>query len=291
MEQTASRRLTAQTLLSTRDMAAKHWFFAKKSVALRTSPHAGGTRAMWWACVVTVACAAALPMLASAQDTRRPPRSLALESLGGSESYVFYCAPCHGKTGTGDGPMVAALRTRPADLTTLAERNGGVFPRERIEAYVIGTGRPIAAHGTSEMPVWGPAFRMLDGTDTRARIRVMAVVYHIESLQAGQNGASLFRTHCASCHGPDGRGGAAIATRKAPPDLTQYAMRNGGVFPSERLARIIDGRDVMSHLDREMPVWGRTFMRASKSDSDAQVKARIDALVRFLQSIQERKAE
>jgi mono/diheme cytochrome c family protein len=112
----------------------------------------------------------------------------------------------------------------------------------------------------------------------------------LQSLQPKENGAVLYREHCARCHGASGTGGAsAVSSRKAPPDLTKYAMRNGGVFPSERLARIIDGRDAPSHIDGGMPVWGTTFRRATKDGGDA--KARIDALVRFLQSIQERPAE
>ena len=228
---------------------------------------------------------------AAQRATRQALPPLAIDSLGATDSYEFYCAPCHGKTGIGDGPVGAALRVRPADLTTLAERNGGVFPRERVAAYITGVGRPVAAHGTSDMPVWGPAFRTLDATDTRAQVRVSAIVDHLESLQAAENGAALYRANCAGCHGPSGRGGPAVNTRKAPPDLTKYAMQNGGVFPSERLAQIIDGRHVSSHLDRDMPVWGTTFRRTTKDASDTAVKARIDALVRFLQSIQERPAE
>jgi len=246
----------------------------------------------WLRLIAVAAFVAATPVVVSAQGARHDTPSLAPESLGATESYEFYCAPCHGETGKGDGPVTAALRVRPADLTTLAERNGGVFPRERVESFVNGAGRPVAAHGTSRMPVWGPAFRALDGSDARARVRLAAIVGHLESLQAREDGAAIYRANCASCHGPTGHGGAnAVRTRKAPPDLTKYALRNGGVFPSERLARIIDGRDVTSHLDREMPVWGRTFMRAAKDGDDAQVKARIEALVRFLQSIQERAAE
>jgi mono/diheme cytochrome c family protein len=280
---------------------AKSKFFAslrKGSHDERWSPIVG--------CIVkprTASASALFPLIVIAAGVfaivaaaaQRPPREaqppLTIDSLGATDSYEFYCAPCHGKTGKGDGPVGAALRVRPADLTTLAERNGGVFPRERVAAYITGVGRPVAAHGTSDMPVWGPAFRSLDATDTRAQVRVSAIVDHLESLQAAENGAALYRAHCAGCHGPSGRGGPAVNTRKAPPDLTKYAMRNGGVFPSERLAQIIDGRHVPSHLDRDMPVWGATFKRTTKDASDAAVKARIDALVRFLQSIQERPAE
>jgi hypothetical protein len=63
------------------------------------------------------------------------------------------------------------------------------------------------------------------------------------------------------------------------------------MFPSERVQRIIDGRDVASHGDPSMPVWGDAFRRASPKASDETVSARIAALVRYLQSIQERAAE
>jgi mono/diheme cytochrome c family protein len=246
----------------------------------------------WFIVVVAIASVGGARPGAAGQAPHQESRPLAIDSLGATDSYVFYCAPCHGRGGKGDGPVAASLRSRPADLTTLAERNGGTFPRERIAAYITGVGRPITAHGSSEMPVWGPAFRALDATDRRAAVRVSAIVDHLQSLQSSENGAVLFREHCASCHGASGHGGAsAVRSRKAPPDLTKYAMRNGGVFPSEQLARIIDGRDAPAHIDGGMPVWGETFRRVGKDDNGERAKARIDALVRFLQSIQERAAE
>jgi hypothetical protein len=75
--------------------------------------------------------------------------------------------------------------------------------------------------------------------------------------------------------------------RRMPADLTKFSIRNGGMFPSERVHRIIDGRDVGAHGNRDMPVWGDVF----KSTGDAkEVKARIEAIVKFLQGIQERPA-
>ena len=76
---------------------------------------------------------------------------------------------------------------------------------------------------------------------------------------------------------------------RRPPDLTQYTARNGGVFPSERLRRIIDGRDVPAHGGGEMPVWGNVFTRDADSTEES-VKARIDAIVRYLAAIQARGA-
>jgi len=97
------------------------------------------------------------------QVRRTPP--LILESIAGGDSFEFYCASCHGKTGKGDGPTAPALKTRPTDLASLARRNGGAFPKDRVLAVVTGTGRPIAAHGSTDMPVWGQIFRWLDSSN------------------------------------------------------------------------------------------------------------------------------
>lgn len=248
-----------------------------------------------WAGLVALAAGAmvlvATPALRG-QDVRTQLPSLAIESLGPTESFNFYCATCHGQSGTGDGVIASELRTTPADLTTLAERNGGEFPRDRVRAYVTGTGRQVAAHGGA-MPVWGPAFRALDASDTRAQVRIDGLVSHIETLQRSENGAELFRINCASCHGAMGQGNGPLAAqlRTAPPDLTKFTVRNGGVFPAEAVRRIIDGRDVASHGDPAMPVWGDTFRRAARDATSEAADARIAALVRYLRSIQERPAE
>jgi hypothetical protein len=77
--------------------------------------------------------------------------------------------------------------------------------------------------------------------------------------------------------------------RRTPPNLVTFASRNGGVFPSERLRQIVDGTGIASHGDRDMPVWGAVFKRSPSGRDDAA--ARIDAIVKFLESLQERQAE
>jgi mono/diheme cytochrome c family protein len=229
-------------------------------------------------------------------EVQQPPAVLA-ESLAGSDSFELYCAACHGEDGRGAGPVARALRTRPADLTTLARRNGGSFPAAQTRAFVTGTGRELAAHGSTEMPVWGPMFRAFE-SDARTRERIDNLVAYIATLQqptsaAGQPGAQLFRTHCASCHGADARGAGPMATelRTVPPDLTTFAMRNQGVFPSERVRAIVDGRGVAAHGSREMPIWGDAFRAAREGLTGAEAAARIDAIVGYLQTIQQRPAE
>lgn len=232
--------------------------------------------------------------IAAGQTPGPPMPPVALGSLAGRDSFESYCASCHGRGGAGDGPTAAALRSRPADLTALARRNDGSYPRDRVRELITGTGRAVAAHGPTEMPVWGPLFRAFE-QDALARERIENLVAYVESLQLpssgpGTQGSQLFRTHCASCHGTGARGDGplAAALRRPPPDLTQFTRRNGGMFPRERVHRIIDGRDVPSHGDREMPVWGDVFRQAADA---AATKARIDALVAYLEAIQARDAE
>jgi cytochrome c553 len=252
-----------------------------------------------------VACGAAVMTVAAvaAQGPRQTTPPLVPESLVGSVSFDLYCASCHGRQGRGDGPTAASLRTRPPDLTVLARNNRGSFPRERVLAFVEGSARS-AAHGSSDMPVWGPTLRGLDASDARVTVRLQNLVAFIESIQqpaapaAGAaaavtpaDGAALFRYYCAPCHGATGRGDGVMAgqLRRMPPDLTTFAVRNGGVFPAERVRQVVEGTGPAAHGDRDMPVWGAVFKRLPVGGAGAQ--DRIDAIVRYLQEIQARPAE
>jgi len=253
------------------------------------------TRTLWFLVL-------AVPLVVGNAGTARQTRptqtpTIAIDSLAGRDSFDRYCASCHGTTGRGDGPVAAELRTSPADLTALTQRHDGAFPRDRVRDLVTGTDRGLSAHGTREMPVWGPMFHAFE-SDARARERIENLVTYVESFQrpstgTSDPGASAFRAYCASCHGVSGRGDgpAAAEMRHVPPDLTKFSTRNGGVFPSVRLSRIIDGRDVASHGDREMPVWGDAFRSVAGGMTTEQINSRIEAIVRYLAAIQERPAE
>src|SRR5262245_34817487 len=246
------------------------------------------SRHLFAACVA--AAVAALGSAATLAQTHSAS-PLVIDSMAGRDLFQFYCATCHGPDGRGKGPVGAALKTPPADLTKIAERRGGAFPRAEIVAFVSEGPALIPAHGTIDMPVWGPIFNGLDSSKARARMRIENLVSYVESIQ--ETGRGLFITNCASCHGSDGRGGGPVADslRSRPPSLTEFAVRNHGVFPAERLHRIIDGKDqsVRAHGSFEMPVWGDAF-RKREGLTDEAVRARINAIVRFLSSIQERLA-
>ncbi|MEP7304382.1 MAG: cytochrome c [Acidobacteriota bacterium] len=118
---------------------------------------------------------------AKAQRPVTPP--LVTSSLDGREIFQFYCASCHGAGGKGDGPVVSSLKTLPPDLTALAVRNGGMFPTDALQQFVAGDNRPVAAHGSKDMPVWGPIFRTIAPRDPLASVRIANVVAFIGSLQ------------------------------------------------------------------------------------------------------------
>ena len=103
-------------------------------------------------------------------------------SVGGKESFVQFCASCHGAKGKGNGPAASALRTRPADLTTIAKRKGK-FSAVDVEAAIRGSDVLVPAHGSAEMPVWGHYFTAVDRNDHEARVRIANLVKFIESIQ------------------------------------------------------------------------------------------------------------
>jgi mono/diheme cytochrome c family protein len=117
------------------------------------------------------------------QSTQDKPFSLLSPSLYGVDNFHAYCSPCHGRTGRGDGPVAPALKRRPSDLTTLAKRNRGVFPRAEVRNFITTGGPEVPEHGTSDMPVWGPTFRALDSSDRSVAIRIANVVEYLSTIQ------------------------------------------------------------------------------------------------------------
>jgi mono/diheme cytochrome c family protein len=103
----------------------------------------------------------------------------------GKQMYVSYCASCHGVEGKGNGPVGLALRQPPADLSALSRNNGGKFPTQHVVA-ILQFGSQASAHGTAEMPVWGPVFDRMDGNAPQPALkslRISNVVRYIETLQ------------------------------------------------------------------------------------------------------------
>jgi mono/diheme cytochrome c family protein len=105
-----------------------------------------------------------------------------IASVKGSDLFHAYCASCHGDDGKGNGPVAGALNTRPSDLTTIAKRHGGVFPAKRIRDIIAGED-VVMAHGSSEMPVWGPIFHRVEWDQDLGNVRLQNLVKYLESIQ------------------------------------------------------------------------------------------------------------
>jgi mono/diheme cytochrome c family protein len=106
------------------------------------------------------------------------------------------------------------------------------------------------------------------------------------------SGPADFQTYCASCHGTMAKGDGVIAKSlvKRPPDLTQLAKRNNDVFPHDKVFKMIDGRSPgASHPGTDMPIWGDVFAKSTDSPGLEAAAARITALVRHLEMIQEKR--
>jgi nucleotide-binding universal stress UspA family protein/cytochrome c5 len=114
-----------------------------------------------------------------------------------------------------------------------------------------------------------------------------------QAYQQSTAGATVFGMYCASCHGATARGDGPLAPAmsRKPANLTEIAKRNGGQFPTELVFRTIDGRQpVRGHGGPDMPVWGDVFTRSRDAGDAERVKAVIQSLVEFLDSIQVRPA-
>lgn len=110
----------------------------------------------------------------------------------GKREYEQSCATCHGLDGKGKGPFAQALELSVSDLTTLAKRNGGVFPVLRVYSVIDGRDE-VKAHGSREMPIWGKHFSVSAAPiyddyaynpEVAARGRILAVIDYLYRLQA-----------------------------------------------------------------------------------------------------------
>ncbi|GAC1633867.1 MAG: hypothetical protein NVS9B14_09200 [Candidatus Acidiferrum sp.] len=145
----------------------------------------------FFALVLVAAFAVAAAPQEQAGDTQQKKiEKVAIKNTtasSGVEMYRSHCAPCHGVAGKGDGPAASALRQHPPDLSLLAKNNNGKFPADRV-AHSLRFGTEAAAHGTKDMPIWGPLFGSLHGgsnpSDGMIQLRIANLTKYVESLQA-----------------------------------------------------------------------------------------------------------
>ena len=122
-------------------------------------------------------------LLAAACTPTEPP------PVSGRALYTQFCQVCHGPGGRGDGPLARDLSKRPADLTGIAARNGGVFPLIKVMSTIDGYTRKND-HG-SIMPEMGVLLQggrtvMIDGgegIETPVPESLLALAEYLRTLQ------------------------------------------------------------------------------------------------------------
>ena len=123
--------------------------------------------------------------LCAAQEKTSKPSKLDPAVAAGAKLYKENCAVCHGNDGKGNGPPPASSAyTQPVpDLTTLARRHNGEFPKGYVKS-VLHTGVTLPDHGPAEMPVWGVMFKAMTTSDeAKVTARINDLTAYIESLQ------------------------------------------------------------------------------------------------------------
>lgn len=254
----------------------------------------GFIRALWL--ILAVALAAMVIPGAGKQSQTAPKAEQQftplIHSVEGPDLFRAYCASCHGMDAKGAGPAAPELKAKVPDLTILARNNREQFPAAHVRQVISGD-KVVAAHGSREMPIWGPVFHQIESDVDWGNVRLESVVKYLESIQAinslnPSSGAELYQQHCAVCHGNDLRGtGPAPDPFRAPPDLTKLARRRGGKFPDGYVSKVLKNGVVMpAHGPAEMPIWGADFTTDRLGES--QVALRIANLTSYIKSLQEK---
>ncbi len=113
----------------------------------------------------------AVVISASSQDRgqRQPP----ILPVDGASVFRNYCAACHGLDGRGHGPVSKALKKKVPDLTKLSRRNGGAFPAIHVRTTIMSGADDLSpAHGSKQMPIWGPIFHDIEFDQDLGNVRL-----------------------------------------------------------------------------------------------------------------------
>jgi mono/diheme cytochrome c family protein len=137
--------------------------------------------------LLAMACPIGVAMASSDGPPEKKPADGSAQpvsgDVSGSDTFMQYCALCHGNDGRGIGPLtdVDAMKKSAADLTQIAKRNGGVFPFSKV-ADTVRDGGGLAGHNPSRMLAWGKIFSA-ESDPIRAKAIVFEVTRYVESLQ------------------------------------------------------------------------------------------------------------
>lgn len=138
---------------------------------------------------IFLACLVSALTTSTSQETQTQIKKVSAptaSAASGQEMYMTYCAVCHGTDGKGGGPATPALKDPVPDLTTLAQRHNGKYPATYVASILRFGVQGIPAHGSPDMPIWGPIFRQMGKTPSdksSETTRIANLNRYLESLQ------------------------------------------------------------------------------------------------------------
>jgi len=137
--------------------------------------------------VLTVAFVGVVLLAAGKQSQTAPnpgeQSTPLIRSVKGPDLFRAYCASCHGLDAKGAGPAASALNAKLPDLTLLRRKNHGRFPAARAREVITGE-QVVAAHGSREMPIWGPIFHQVEADEDWGNVRLDNLMKYLESIQS-----------------------------------------------------------------------------------------------------------
>ncbi len=130
--------------------------------------------------VIVSLMAMAVSAAAQAGNMNQP----VIRPVDGASIFGNYCAACHGPDGRGKGPVSKVLKREVPDLTRLSQRNGGAFPAIHVRNTIMfGADDLLPAHGSKEMPIWGPIFHEIEFDHDLGHVRLENIARYLESIQ------------------------------------------------------------------------------------------------------------
>lgn len=188
--------------------------------------------------LVTLLTALTLTIDAYAEETSNP--------LIGSRLYRAYCLVCHGKDGTGAGPLAKKLDIRPVDLSSekYQKEKAGTL------AEIIGRYRKAA---NSNMPNWGLVLPQDDVKHIAAYITTLTRK-DLKFRGNTRRGRIIYKNACIACHGKNGKGDGLLA-RLIQIEMVDFSQ-------SQSMQSLSDGkliRTIKKGRGGFMPSWEGTL--------------------------------
>lgn len=173
----------------------------------------------------------------------------------GAQVYVERCVLCHDSKGMGEGFLPLKIKDYPVtNLRSSQETDLAVLERAVRTGTASGEPSPLSPPWADELDDVSIRSVALFVRELRTDLpTALARIESLEALAPEVDGADIFATRCAICHGPKGEGNGKMAkVIKSPPPFNLTLS----VMPRAYLAEIIGKGGEAMMRSPKMPPWG-----------------------------------